>query len=69
MLTCTFLALSGCLLHPREYQDRPVVGVKWTRGGLVYVLGPKPGEKDEIIRIAEEGNEAVADIKFPQSKP
>jgi len=63
------LTLGGYLLHPKEYNGHPVVGMKRATDGLVYVLGAKSGEKEEIERIAQEGNEAAADIKFTGTKP
>ena len=44
------------------------MGVKWSEGEMVYILGPKAGEKEEIERIAREGIEAASDVKFSGTK-
>jgi|GEM_PF-2083450 len=62
------LVVGGCSTHPKEYNGRPVVGVKWSEGEMVYILGPKAGEKEEIERIAREGIEAASDVKFSGTK-
>jgi len=68
-IVLVFSCLSGCQQLPKEHNGRPVIGVKWSEGRMVYVLGPKPGDREEIERIAREGTEAAADVKFAGRKP
>lgn len=68
LLALAPMILGGCETLPQEYQGRPVVGVKWVEGKKVYLVGPKGDEKEEIERIAREGDEATAEVTFAGTK-
>lgn len=67
-MACLCLTLVACQQHPTEINGRPVLRIKKVDGKPVYILGEKPGDKEETKRMAMEAEEAAKDVIFRGKK-
>jgi hypothetical protein len=69
MWICLLVGLAGCQNQTKEIDGRPVIGVRWVDGKVVYILGQKAGDKEATERMAKEATDAAAGVVFEGKKP